>query len=412
MWSYRSSVPAADTLTLDGLRVFLDQGHLAPPGDLPTVAGHVARLWGWTARLYVVDFQQYVLVPLPANGLEPADLVPIDGTLAGRAFRRVEQVLTTTTPLTLWTPLLDGVHRFGVIQYELPDDTDAADPTFQDRVRLLSHAIGHMLAAKLPYGDALTAVSRRRHRTVATELLDGLLPPLTFASPGVVLSAILEPCYDVAADAFDYAVIGHTLHFAIFDAIGHDMRGTLIAATAMAAYRNARREGLSLPAAVQWIDKTLAEQSGDSDFVTAVLAELDLPTGRLRYVNAGHPAPLLMRRGKVVKHLEGARRIVLGLGQEEPSVAEEWLERDDRIVLYTDGITEARDDSGAFYGLPRLVDQLQRSTASDEPAPETLRQVIHAVLDHQDNQLQDDATLLIAHWAGAEEHRMDATPRT
>lgn len=177
---------------------------------------------------------------------------------------------------------------------------------------------------------------------------------------------------------------------------------------ALSAYRNGRREGLPLAAVLQRIDDAIADEWEQRAFATGVLAELDLATGRLRYVNAGHPARLLMRRGKVVKQLAGGRRIVLGLGDGRIDVAEEWLEPDDWAVFYTDGIIEARDADGRFYGLERLTDQLERPGAAGEPAPETLRQVVHAVLRHQGDHLQDDATLLVAQWASGREQGMTA----
>lgn len=161
---------------------------------------------------------------------------------------------------------------------------------------------------------------------------------------------------------------------------------------------------------VSTIDDTLRAQWGGELFATGVLAELDLPTGRLRYLNAGHPAPLLMRDDKVVKHLEDGRRVVFGLGRGQAHVAEERLEPGDWITFYTDGITEARDSGGVFYGLDQLVDQLQRSAAAGYPVPETLRRLIHEVLAHQDGRLQDDATMLIAQCASTNQDLMRAAP--
>ncbi|GIG28128.1 PP2C family protein-serine/threonine phosphatase [Cellulomonas marina] len=372
------------------------------------MADDAARLLGWRARLWVTDFEQRLLVPVPTTELPPAEPVGFDGTLAGRAFRRVTPVPAPGEPPVLWLPLLDGVHRFGVVQYELAAGDSPDDPDVRDRSALLAHLVGHLLAAKNPYGDTLDVVGRRRHRSVATELLSGLLPPLTFGCPGLVVSGLLEPCYEVAADAFDYAVQDRTAYLAVLDAAGHDLQATLAVSVAVAALRNARREGRTLYETVTGIEEALQEQWHGETFVTAVLAELDLPSGRLRYVNAGHPAPLLMRDRKVVKRLEGGRRIVLGLGHGELEVAEEWLQPDDWLVLHTDGITEARGPDGTFFGVDRLVDQLARSAANGEPAPETLRQVVHAVLRHQEGRLQDDATLLVAQWSSGEEREMHA----
>lgn len=398
----------AGDLTLDALRTFLDGAHLAAPGDLPEVAAQAAARCGWSARLYVSDYEQQLLIPLPAVSVPDAEPVHIDGTLAGRAFQRVTGVPGAGPGVSLWVPLLDGVHRFGVIQFEMPAGTDLTDLVVQERYRLLGELIGHMVAAKMPYGDALEIRSRRRTRSIAAELLADLLPPLTFGSPGVLISGLLEPVYGVAADAFDYSVIGGVVHMAIFDATGHSLGGTLVAAVAVAAYRNSRRESRTLDEAARTIDDVLREQWDGEMFATGVLAELDLATGRLRYVNAGHPSPLLMRDGRVVKHLEGGRRIVFGLGEGQVHVAEEWLEPGDWTVFYTDGITEARDPYGGFYGVERLSDQLHRTASAGYPVPETLRRLISEVLKYQHGRLQDDATVLIAEWQSTHERDMRA----
>ncbi|GGC00243.1 PP2C family protein-serine/threonine phosphatase [Cellulomonas carbonis] len=389
--------------TLSVLRSFLDDVHEAPPGELPAVVARAAGLTGWGARMYLVDYEQRVLVCAPGGTPpEPPDVLPIEGTVAGRVFQRLEPLSQGDT---LWVPLLDGVHRFGVIELLLPEGTDPTDPAVVDRYRLLAHVAGHMIAAKTPYGDALTMLSRRQRRTVASELLWSLLPPLTFGCPGLVVSGILEPCYGVAADAFDYNVVDGVAHLAVFDATGHDLNGTLVAAVTLAAYRNSRREGLGLFETCAAIDEAVGEHWDRQMYVSGVLAQLELATGRLRYVNAGHPAPLLVRRGKVVKQLGGGRRILLGLGDGSGEVAEEWLEPDDWAVLYTDGVTEARDPAGRFYGLERLADQLERSADDARPAPETLRRLMHEVLDHQRGVLQDDATVLVAQWASGRERQ-------
>jgi serine phosphatase RsbU (regulator of sigma subunit) len=244
---------------------------------------------------------------------------------------------------------------------------------------------------------------------VASELLHQLLPPLTSACEGFVVSGLLQPAYDVAADAFDYSVVDDVAHLAVLDATGHDLDGTLLAAVALTAYRNSRREGHGLYDTARVVDELVAAHGRGERFATGILAELDLPTGRLRYLNAGHPAPLMMRDGKVVKQLDQGRRILFGLGDGQAEVAEEWLQPGDRIVFYTDGITEARDRDGTFFGLDRLVDRLAWAAASGQPAPETLRRISHDVLDHQGGRLQDDATLLIAEWSSGGERRLTSS---
>jgi serine phosphatase RsbU (regulator of sigma subunit) len=150
------------------------------------------------------------------------------------------------------------------------------------------------------------------------------------------------------------------------------------------------------------LDDVVSASFPDSAFVTGVLAELDVRSGRLRYVNAGHPAPLLLRDGRVVKELAGGRRLPFGLDTAGMTVGEEILQPGDWLALYTDGITEARDKTGAWFGESRLVDFLTRQIAAGQPPPETVRRLTKAVLEHQGGLLQDDASILLARWTGGD----------
>lgn len=67
-------------------------------------------------------------------------------------------------------------------------------------------------------------------------------------------------------------------------------------------------------------------------------------------------------------------------------------------MFYTDGITEARDEEGAFFGRDRLADFLERQTAAGHAPPEMVRRLISSVIQHQRGNLQDDATILVAKW--------------
>jgi len=390
------------------VRTFLDRAHLATPGQLGEVVLEAARELGWRALMYLGDYEQQWLVPVPVSGTTDAVPHNIDGTLAGRCFRSLEPVPSLSGQQTVWLPLLDGVERLGVLEVSLDVGDDLDDPRIREGCRLLSHLTGHLVAAKRPYGDALDHLMRRRPRTVASELLHQLLPPLTFACKGLVISGLLQPLYDVAADAFDYSVMDDTAHLAILDATGHDLPATSLAAIALSAYRNSRRQGRGILTSARAMDELIAEHGEGWRLATGVLGELNLTSGRFRYLNAGHPPPLLMRQGKVVKELTGAHRVLFGLGEGEGAVAvaEESLQRGDRIVLYTDGIVEARTDEGELFGLQRLVDHLERAAATRQTPPETLRRIGHDVLGHQGGVLRDDATLLIAEWASGEERTL------
>jgi serine phosphatase RsbU (regulator of sigma subunit) len=251
-----------------------------------------------------------------------------------------------------------------------------------------------------PYGDELERARLSQPRSPSAQLIWQQLPPLTAATDAFVLAGMLEPSYDIGGDAFDYALSERTVSLAIFDAVGHGLPASLLAAAALAGYRSARRDARSVYDQARAIDDIVSDCFPGSDFVTGVLAELEVQTGRLRYINAGHPRPLLLRNGRVVKELTGGRRVPFGLETAGLTVGEETLQPGDWLALYTDGITEARDASGAWFGEERLVEFLTHEIAAGQPPPETVRRVTQAVLDHQNGELQDDASLLLACWNG------------
>jgi serine phosphatase RsbU (regulator of sigma subunit) len=252
-------------------------------------------------------------------------------------------------------------------------------------------------------------------------MLRAQLPPLTFSTGHLIISGILEPCYDVGGDAFDYAVNGDIAHLAMFDATGHGstggMRAVMLASLALAAYRNARRSDMDLTATYHHIDNAVRDHDRYG-MITAVLAEIDQTTGVLRVISAGHPSGIVIRHGSVVKALPTPTALPVTLGDKRPPVVvQEALEPGDQVLLYTDGITEARSPTGNFFGVERLHDFASKAAADNVPLPETARRLVHAILDYQDDRLQDDATVLLAQWLSPAPNRSDlelttAPPRT
>jgi len=389
---------ASDSSSLDALVKLLEQTELAPPDRLPAIAEAAGRVLGVRITVYLVDFDQRHLHPVPASS-HATEPLRVDTTMAGRAFREVRTLRSSAAGRPrLWVPLLDGVERLGVLEVEVADAARLQDPDLAVQCRWVSMLLGHLVVLLSQYGDALDVVRLRKPRTAAGELIWSLLPPLTAGVDGFVVTDVLEPCYDVGGDAFDYSLSETTATLMLMDAVGHDLRSGLVAATALAAHRSARHAGHGLAEQAAMIDEMISQQFSPGTFVTAVLAEVDLGSGRLRYLNAGHPHPLIMRGGKIVKLLAGGHRPPLGLGPRSLTIAEEVLQPDDWLVMHTDGITEARDQTGEFFGDARLVDFLRREAAAGHPPPETARRLVHAVLAHQDGNLQDDATVLLARW--------------
>jgi len=380
------------------LEALLSEVGLTAPDDLAALLARHARGVGSTETVtYLVDLQQQRLIPLSGHGVPDREPLSVDTTLAGRCFRTVTVMHAPVdggSERRVWVPLLDGVERLGVVEFVVPE----LDAITERRLRAITSLMGELVLSKSLYSETLQLVRRSRPMTLQAEIQWSLLPPLTYGCPRVVISGMLEPAYEVAGDSFDYGVRGDIVHIGIFDAKGHGVEAGLLATLAVGAYRSARRSGLRLADVAYSMDRAVAEQFAPEGFVTAVLAELDLVTGELHYAIAGHPGPLLLRSGKVVKSLDGSPGLPLGLGHPHPSVSSESLEPGDRLLFYSDGVVEARSQGGEFFGLDRLADFVIREAAAGQPTPETMRRLVQAVLAHQHDRLQDDATMLVVEW--------------
>ncbi|WP_193604447.1 PP2C family protein-serine/threonine phosphatase [Nocardioides dongkuii] len=396
--------PRPTTGPLAALVGLLEGGRYCPPEQLSGIVDRAAQAMGLRgAAIFLADHEQYRLTAMRNGESDGAAQFPVEGSLAGRAFQTGETIpALNDPPPRYWVPILDGDERLGVLEVVLDRADQVVDPSLREQCQWLAALLGHLIASLDAHGDRIDRLRRSGPRSAGAELIWSLLPPLTAGVGGFVVSGLLAPADDLGGDIFDYALSETSVSLAVFDAMGHGLRAGLIAAAAVSAYRAARKAGHDLLAQAALIDQTVAATFPDA-YVTAVLIELDLGSGDIDYVNAGHPEPLLLRAGTVVTTLDGGRRLPLGLNADlgvagDLVLGGASLQPGDCLALYTDGVTEARALNGAFFGDARLVDYLERAASSNQSPPETARRLLHAVLDHQDGVLQDDATLLLARW--------------
>jgi hypothetical protein len=387
----------------------LGRSHLMPPGAVAATLAEAARPLGVTgAQVYLADLQQRQLVPLAAEDGQDPGVLRIDSTLAGRAYQTVSiQSVRAGADNQLWIPLVDGTERLGVLALTVAGGSEAS----LDHYRALASLAGIVIAAKNSYSDTYAHLQRSQEMALEAELVWAFLPPRTFATSRVLVCASLEPAYEVGGDAFDYSLLGDHLHLSIFDALGHDLAAGLMASVGLASCRSTRRAGGSLASIAAKADHAIAAQFGDHRFVTALLCDLDLSTGLLSWIPCGHPPPLLIRGNRTVKELARRPRLPLGLAglkerqgagrhdDQDPAVlCTEKLEPGDRVLLYTDGVTEGRAANGTPFGVERLADFIIRHSATGLPAPETMRRLKHAILEYQHGRLRDDATTVLVEW--------------
>jgi hypothetical protein len=387
---------------LDAYQRILNRSHLWRPDQVAeTVAETLAGL-GVGTTIYLIDHEQRSLRALPVPGRDTPEPIAVDGTAAGRAFALVDTVSTRTG---YWVAMVNGTDRLGVVEFILPAGADPAAADLEQRCVVFAGLVGHLITTCEPRGDHLHQARRSRAMSTSSELLWHLLQPLTVSCDQLTICAVLEPCYAVGGDGYDYAIDGSRARLAILDGVGKGLSAGLGTAVALAALRASRRAGADLLGQARTADTALIEQFPDARFVTAFLADLDMDTGRLRYLNAGHPPPLVLRDGTAIAELTGGGRMPLGLDDPRAELAEFRLQPGDRLLMYTDGITEARDSAGVQFGRDRLVELAEHHAAAQLPASETVRRLSHTVIEHQHGPPADDATLILADWSPAAAHR-------
>jgi hypothetical protein len=377
------------------LGALLDRAAATPPERVaPLVAEEINRIGGRAVSVLLQDFEQLLLVPLAGGRLVTGEPIPILGSAAGRAFLTVEPVeVPQADGIRVYLPLPDGAQG-GVLALTV----DRLDDEDRRLLRRLAVLVIGILLNKGGYTDRFTQARRRAPMTVAAEIQWSLLPPLTMSLPRVEVAGFLEPAYQVAGDSFDYALNGDVLHMAVIDAMGHGLNAAVMATAAIGAYRHARRARVGLADIYALMDRVIAEQFGPEHFVTAQMMRLDVATGHLQWVNAGHPAPLLIRDGRTVRPMLGPTTLPVGFGGEDPVVSEHRLSPGDRVMYFTDGLVEEHLSGGELFGMSQLIDVVTSVADQGLGVRATVRALSEELKQARGGITSDDATIFLVEW--------------
>ena len=341
-------------------------------------------------RFLVADYSLRRLQQIDGRGLVGSPQM-VAGTLLGRVFTSGDIQIVGTNPTVVLVPLVEGSCPMGILELEFEVWNGLP-------AQLLDSIVAVFLMAwivKGRYTDTADRARRSEPLSPAAEVQWDLLPPLACATDRVAVGGILEPAYDIGGDSFDYAFGASRVDFTIVDATGHGMSAVLMSAAAINSLRNSRRAKVSVADAYDDASRAIAMQFGDSNFVTGLVGTLDLQSGKLTWINAGHVLPMLVRNGTYVGPLRCKPSLPFGLGGLVAEVAEQTLQHGDRVLFYTDGITEARCSDGSFFGDDRLADLLVRASLERLPVQATVRHLANSISDFSDVGLRDDATMLL-----------------
>ena len=345
---------------------------------------------GAPAALYVVDIEGSALARaagaagLPARIELGRGLGPELGKLALEDLcRELHRVLPGAVAAPLWVRC-----RATAVLIATQDPSGAVEE--------LARSVAPSFELASGYTDVVDRARRVRRTSAAAEVQQDLLAPRIAPISGGEVAGSLLPAYDVGGDWFDHAENPEGAWLTVADAMGKGPRAAAVSALALAALRGARRAGESLEECCRAVHETVcALGEAEPTYLTAVMATWHAPSRTFAWVCCGHPRPLLVPAAGEPEELEGHAGMPLGIapaGERTFERNQRRLESGDRVILYSDGITERRTASGRL-GVPGLLAGLRR--AADESAVATASAIEHAVIGASDAPISDDATQLV-----------------
>jgi serine phosphatase RsbU (regulator of sigma subunit) len=254
--------------------------------------------------------------------------------------------------------------------------------------------------------DNAKLVERERERQrmkqeldIARNIQQALLPRGFRDFPQMAISGVNYPCHAVGGDYFDVFPMGENrTAFVVADVAGKGL-GAALVTTMIQGSLTGVGIGADPVLLFQHMNKFLCEHAEVGRYATAFFGILDR-AGNLEYLNAGHPSPLVLRRGQVSELFEGGSFPVGLIPEATFSTARAKLEAGDTLVLFSDGVTEASDPDERLYGVSRLCEIL--AGEQDTSLDLIQKKVVESVESFARGASQaDDITLLLVRYLAA-----------
>ncbi|MGP2438609.1 PP2C family protein-serine/threonine phosphatase [Streptomyces sp. JW3] len=372
----------------------------AAPHELPETARR-ALARGYAAddvQLYLVDYGLTVLRPVTAPP-ETGHPVSVHNGPAGRAFGAQQPYLEPAGDgrARAQLPVTVRGDRLGVLSVQLPD-ADRARAALPELAEI-AEVLGHELIVAERDTDRYLLARRTDRLTLAAEMQWQLLPGRSCARPEYELGAQLEPAYAVFGDNFDWSATADHLMLYVTNGMGEGTEASLLTNLAVNALRNARRAGLPIADQACLADQAVFAHYRGRSYLSVLMFDFELATGRARVVDAGSPLLLRLRAGRV-ERVDFEAQLPLGMFEETDYVAQEFEVRPgDRLVSVSDGVYEAVSPKGEVYGdgAPARAVQTTRLL----PAAEVPRAVLRELTGHRGRGAPDDDALVVClDWHG------------
>ena len=292
-------------------------------------------------------------------------------------------------------PLKDAQHMLGFVA--LSTKSAGYHYTAEDfnLLGVLSNQMVTALTNARLYADSLERMRLEEEVNMARQIQLDLLPAKPPECRISIISASSTPSRTVGGDFYDFITMQdqNRLGIVIADASGKGMPAALMVTQIQAILRSEVNNGNPIEVVLRNMNQQVATSTSSEKYVTLFYAELDTSTCMLRYANAGHNYPLLVRADGQLELLEVGGPVIGAFPNIEYQAASVQLRRDDVLFFFTDGLSEAMNSDGQEYGDARIR---QFVTARRQLSPqEILDQILEDVLKHDPTHPpQDDTTII------------------
>jgi len=252
----------------------------------------------------------------------------------------------------------------------------------QDILRTIANGAATLVenAALVQSEEAARRV--QQEMTIAAEIQQGLMRVIVPEVPYAKVNAASYPCKDIGGDFFDLVHTSKGLSLVVADVSGKGVAAAVVASTLQGMLYSHLSEDSSLPEMIGTVNRFLFEKIGGQKYATLVIARL-YPDGQLELINCGHVPPIIVSGDTVTRIEHGNLPVGLIPGVKYTAVMHQ-LKPGDRLVVVTDGVTEAEDAAGEFFGSERL----------DQCCPGGFLGIEQAVTQFRgDTPLSDDCTM-------------------
>ncbi|MFF4487910.1 PP2C family protein-serine/threonine phosphatase [Streptomyces sp. NPDC001544] len=369
--------------------------HALPDAARRVLADHYAAE---SVELFMADYGLSVLQPVSELPYTQ-ESVSVHNSPAGRAFGAQEPYVEAVQDgrVRVHLPVTVRGDRLGVLSVTLPDEERARDCLGE--LTDVAEVLGHELVVAERDTDLYMQARRKDRLTLAAEMQWHLLPGRSCARPEYELGAQLEPAYAIFGDNFDWSATADHLMLYVTNGMGEGIEASLLTSLAINALRNARRAGIPIADQAALADQAVYAHYRGRCYLSVLMLDFELATGRAWVVDAGSPQMLRLRDG-TVERIPLEAQLPLGMFEETDYVAQEFrVEPGDRLVFVSDGVHEVASPGGETYGDSALARAITSTRLL--PAAEVPRALLRELSGHRGRTLpRDDALVVCLDWRG------------